>query len=136
MPCVFPVIGLKVLSFSQAAAGSPGLARRHALAFGAGVVLSFLALGLVMLALRHAGEAAGWGFQMQSPVFVGAMALLFVLIGLNLFGVFETGVLLTRLAPVPAVSSGGESAARSAGERRHGRGSRAARASATASAPA
>ena len=97
MPCVFPVIGLKVLSFSQAAAGSPRLARRHALAFSGGVVLSFLALGLVMLALRQAGEAAGWGFQMQSPVFVGAMALLFVLIGLNLFGVFETGVLLTRL---------------------------------------
>jgi thiol:disulfide interchange protein DsbD len=105
MPCVFPVIGLKVLSFSQAAAGSPGLARRHALAFGAGVVLAFLALGLVMLALRHAGEAAGWGFQMQSPVFVGAMALLFVLIGLNLFGVFETGILLTRLAPVPPGAS-------------------------------
>ncbi len=105
MPCVFPVIGLKVLSFSQAAAGSPGLARRHALAFGAGVVLAFLALGLVMLALRHAGEAAGWGFQMQSPVFVGAMALLFVLISLNLFGVFETGVLLTRLAPAPSSSA-------------------------------
>ena len=61
-------------------------------------------IGLVMLALRHAGEAAGWGFQMQSPVFVGAMALLFVLIGLNLFGVFETGVLLTRLAPAPSSS--------------------------------
>ena len=107
MPCVFPVIGLKVLSFSQSASGNPGAARRHALAFGAGVVLSFLSLGLLMLALRHAGEAAGWGFQMQSPVFVGAMALLFVLIGLNLFGVFETGVALTRLAQVPPVRSSG-----------------------------
>src|SRR5690606_18919459 len=67
-----------------------------------GVVLAFLALGVIMLALRFAGEAAGWGFQMQSPVFVGAMALLFVLIGLNLFGVFEAGVLLTRLTPAPS----------------------------------
>ncbi|MBA3479211.1 MAG: thioredoxin family protein [Lautropia sp.] len=97
LPCVFPVIGLKVLSFSQAAAGEAGLARRHALSFGAGVVLSFVALGAVLLGLRSAGEAAGWGFQMQSPLFVGAMALLFVLIGLNLFGVFETGLSLTRL---------------------------------------
>src|SRR5690606_12591538 len=60
--------------------------------------LSFVVLGLVMLALRAAGEAAGWGFQMQSPLFVGAMALLFVLIGLNLFGVFETGLSLTRIS--------------------------------------
>src|SRR5690606_12676782 len=104
------VIGLKVLSFSQAAAGSPGAGRRHALAFGGGVVLSFLALGLVMLGLRFAGEAAGWGFQMQSPVFVGAMALLFVLIGLNLFGVFEAGVLLTRLAPSPGSQAAGSGA--------------------------
>ena len=102
MPCVFPVIGLKVLSFSQAAAGSTRTARRHALSFSAGVVLAFLSLGMIMLALRFAGEAAGWGFQMQSPVFVGAMALLFVLIGLNLFGVFEAGVLLTRLTPAPS----------------------------------
>ena len=96
MPCVFPVIGLKVLSFSQSAGGDARAARRHALAFSAGVVLSFLLMGVALLALRSAGTAAGWGFQMQSPVFVGAMALLFVLIGLNLFGVFETGVSLTR----------------------------------------
>ena len=97
MPCVFPVIGLKVLSFAQSAGGDARAARAHALVFSAGVVLSFLALGVALLALRSAGEAAGWGFQMQSPLFVGAMALLFVLIGLNLFGVFETGVSLTRL---------------------------------------
>ena len=97
MPCVFPVIGLKVLSFSQAGGGEARVARRHALVFSAGVVLSFLLLGVSLLALRSAGAAAGWGFQMQSPLFVGAMALLFVLIGLNLFGVFETGVSLTRL---------------------------------------
>ena len=97
MPCVFPVIGLKVLSFAQSAGGDARAARAHALTFSAGVVLSFLAMGLVLLSLRWAGETAGWGFQMQSPLFVGAMSLLFVLIGLNLFGVFETGVSLTRL---------------------------------------
>ena len=97
MPCVFPVIGLKVLSFSQASGGNPRVARLHSLAFSGGVVLSFLVLALMLLGLRSAGEAAGWGFQMQSPVFVGAMALLFVLIALNLSGVFEAGVSLTRL---------------------------------------
>jgi thiol:disulfide interchange protein DsbD len=108
MPCVFPVIGLKVLSFTQAARGDARTARLHALTFSAGVVLSFLMLGAALLALRSAGAAAGWGFQMQSPLFVGAMALLFVLMGLNLFGVFETGVSLTRLAvPGAAATKGG-----------------------------
>ncbi|NLD53129.1 MAG: protein-disulfide reductase [Burkholderiaceae bacterium] len=97
MPCVFPVIGLKILSFAQAAGGDARRARRHAASFSAGIVLSFVALAGVFLALRAAGTVAGWGFQMQSPVFVGAMALLFVLIALNLFGVFETGLSLTRL---------------------------------------
>ncbi len=97
MPCVFPVIGLKILSFAQAAGGDARRARRHAASFAAGIVLSFAALALIFLALRAAGTAAGWGFQMQSPVCVGAMALLFVLLALNLFGVFETGLSLTRL---------------------------------------
>jgi thiol:disulfide interchange protein DsbD len=104
MPCVFPVIGLKILSFAQAAGGDARRARRHAVSFAAGIVLSFAALAMVFLALRAAGSAAGWGFQMQSPVFVGAMALLFVLLALNLFGVFETGLSLTRLG---GLQSGG-----------------------------
>jgi thiol:disulfide interchange protein DsbD len=94
MPCVFPVVGLKVLSFA-APGHSP---MRSALAFAAGVVMSFWALAAVLLALRTAGVAAGWGFQLQSPVFVAAMALLFVAIGLNFAGLFEVGVGLTRLA--------------------------------------
>jgi thiol:disulfide interchange protein/DsbC/DsbD-like thiol-disulfide interchange protein len=119
MPCVFPVIGLKVLAFSQAAAGEPRHARRHALSFSVGVVLSFVVLGMVMLALRAAGEAAGWGFQMQSPLFVGAMALLFVLIGLNLFGVFETGLSLTRLS-LARGGAGGAAAPEAAAGGGHG----------------
>lgn len=119
MPCVFPVIGLKVLAFaSQAQAATSvaahglalpardalGATRAGALAFAAGVLLSFLALGGLMLALKSAGMAAGWGFQLQSPMFVTAMALLFVGIGLNLAGVFEIGLGLTRLARFDAGS--------------------------------
>ena len=96
MPCVFPVIGLKVLSFAASGAGSRAR-RRHAFAFAAGVVLSFVVLGALLLALRGIGQAAGWGFQMQSPVFVAAMCLLFVAIALNLFGVFEVGARLTTI---------------------------------------
>ena len=64
------------------------------LAYTAGVVLSFLALSALMLGLRAAGEAVGWGFQLQSPAVVAALAGLFTLIGLNLAGVFEFGNML------------------------------------------
>src|SRR5690606_17519791 len=97
MPCVFPVIGLKILSFAQAAGGAARRARRHAASFAAGIVLSVAVLAGIFLALRAAGTGAGGGFQMHSPVFVGAMAVLFVLLALNLFGLFETGRSLTRL---------------------------------------
>jgi thiol:disulfide interchange protein/DsbC/DsbD-like thiol-disulfide interchange protein len=94
MPCVFPVVGLKVLSFA-----TPGHSpRRSAIVFAAGVVLSFWVLAAALMALRAAGVAAGWGFQLQSPVFVAAMALLFVAIGLNFAGLFEVGLGMTRLA--------------------------------------
>jgi thiol:disulfide interchange protein DsbD len=95
MPCVFPVLGLKVLAFSQQA-HSPTEAWRHGLVFTAGVVVSMLVLASVFLALRAAGEAVGWGFQLQNPWVVSLLALLFVVIALNLFGVFEIGLGLAR----------------------------------------
>ena len=103
MPCVFPVIGLKVLGFVGDTAGGgndsgSGRAWRHALAFAGGVLLSFWLLAAVLLLLRSAGQALGWGFQLQSPLFIVAMALLFLAIGLNFSGVFEFGAGLTRLA--------------------------------------
>lgn len=109
MPCVFPVIGLKLLGFARDAEGDPRAMRRHATAFAVGVVFAFLVLAAVLLGLRAAGEAIGWGFQLQSPGFVAACALLFVAIGLNFSGVFEVGTTLTRLgeAPVPAPAVGG-----------------------------
>ena len=105
MPCVFPVIGLKVLSFAQVstdAVQGRRTMRRGGFAFAGGVLVSFWLLGGLMLALRAAGDAIGWGFQLQSPGFVAAMALLFVLIGLNFSGVFEVGLGLTRLGNLGA----------------------------------
>jgi len=93
MPCVFPVLSLKML-----AVAGKGADRRALLAGGvaytAGVMLSFLALAGLLLALRAGGEQLGWGFQLQSPVVVAVLAGLFTLIGLNLAGVFELGSVL------------------------------------------
>jgi DsbC/DsbD-like thiol-disulfide interchange protein/cytochrome c biogenesis protein CcdA len=102
MPCVFPVLSIKILSLTQHA----GDARQRwtgALAYTAGVVLSFLALAGLLIAARAGGEQLGWGFQLQSPGIVVALAALFTLIGLNLAGVFEFGSLLpSRVASLRA----------------------------------
>ena len=93
MPCVFPVLAIKVMSFAQHADDR----RAHkisGIAYSAGVVLSFLALGLLMMVLRQGGELLGWGFQLQSPAVVAALAVLFTVLGLNLAGVFEFGSLV------------------------------------------
>ncbi|NIC43017.1 protein-disulfide reductase DsbD [Aquabacterium sp. A08] len=93
MPCVFPVLAIKVLAFAQH--GDNRRAHRlGGLAYTAGVVLSFLALGGLLLGLRAAGEQLGWGFQLQNPAVVAGLAVLFTLIGLNLAGLFEFGHLL------------------------------------------
>jgi thiol:disulfide interchange protein len=96
MPCVLPVLSLKVLSLIKGAGGSPAAARRHGLLYSAGVLASFWALAGLLLALRAAGHGLGWGFQLQSPVFVGMLAALFLVLALNLFGLFEIGASLTR----------------------------------------
>ncbi len=102
MPCVFPVLSLKVLGFAAHADDR----RAHAisgLAYTAGVVLSFVALAGALLALRAGGEQLGWGFQLQSPAVIALLAALFTLIGLNLAGVFEFGsVLPSSLASLQA----------------------------------
>ncbi|UCU98775.1 protein-disulfide reductase DsbD family protein [Acidovorax radicis] len=90
MPCVFPVLAIKVVGFTQHAQDRRAH-RISGIAYTAGVVLSFIALGALMLGLRAAGEAVGWGFQLQSPAVVASLAALFTLIALNLAGVFEFG---------------------------------------------
>ncbi|MFO7588192.1 MAG: protein-disulfide reductase DsbD family protein [Gemmatimonadota bacterium] len=100
MPCVFPVLGLKVLGFVEHAEEGRGGAARQGGAFAAGVLASFWVLGGLLLVLRAAGESVGWGFQLQSPLFVGAMALLFFLLALVLLGVVEVGAALTRFGGI------------------------------------
>lgn len=109
MPCVFPILALKLLHLT--ASGTPATQRRtQALAYAAGVVASMLLLGALMLAVRASGEQLGWGFQLQSPAVVTGLALLFALLALNLLGGFEWGTWLpSRLAswqsPRPTVNA-------------------------------
>ena len=92
MPCVFPVLAIKMVGFVQVKDRATRLT--GGLAYTAGVVLSFLALGALLLGLRAAGEQLGWGFQLQNPAVVAALAALFTLLGLNLAGLFDFGTLL------------------------------------------
>jgi thiol:disulfide interchange protein DsbD len=90
MPCVLPVLSIKVLGFAEHH-DSPDDDAPRGLAYGAGVLATFVALALALIAFRTAGEQLGWGFQLQSPLFVSLLALLFFVMGLNLSGVFEFG---------------------------------------------
>ena len=93
MPCVFPVLSIKLVEFARHAQDRRAQ-RISGVAYSAGVLLSFLALGGLMLGLRSAGEQLGWGFQLQSPTVVAGLAVLFTLLGLNLAGMFEFGQFL------------------------------------------
>lgn len=94
MPCVFPVLSIKAVAVAQTSGGAAGQRRLHALFYTAGVVGGFVALAVALLAIRAAGEQIGWGFQLQSPVFVTVLAWVMFLLGLSLAGVFDIG---TRL---------------------------------------
>jgi thiol:disulfide interchange protein DsbD len=98
MPCVFPVLGIKVMGFVQHARSDPAVLRKQGLFFLGGVLVSFWFLAGLLIALRTAGQAVGWGFQLQSPVFVSLLAILFLLMALNLSGVFEMGLRLQSAA--------------------------------------
>lgn len=91
MPCVFPVLSLKALGFARAAHDHKSHIRNHGWLYVGGVMLSFLALALMIMVLKAGGASIGWGFQLQNPVLVGALAVLFFAIALNLFGLFEIG---------------------------------------------
>lgn len=91
MPCVFPVLGLKVLSFAKGQESSSLTVKLQALSFAAGILVSFWALSSILIALRASGEALGWGFQLQSPFFVFLLIVLFFIMGLNFLNVFPFG---------------------------------------------
>lgn len=93
MPCVLPVISIKLLGLI-----SHGHSRRYSMFFLLGILVSMWSLGGILAILKWQGHLLGWGFQLQSPVFVGIMAVVFFLMTLNLFSVFEIGPGLTRLA--------------------------------------
>jgi thiol:disulfide interchange protein DsbD len=121
MPCVFPVLSIKIVGFLEQSHFEPRLARRHALAFAAGVLISFWILAAVIQTVRVGGEQLGWGFQLQSPTFVAAMIVVFLVLALlfltnitvgqtlqnitgrwrlsaNYLGSFLSGVLATAVA--------------------------------------
>ena len=91
MPCVFPVLSIKVLSLVRHAGEGPARLRLHGFAYTAGVLASFLGLAGVLIALKGGGAAIGWGFQLQSPLVVAGLAYLLFAMGLNLSGVVEVG---------------------------------------------
>ena len=93
MPCVLPVLSLKMLSLSRKADASRSVALKHGLAYTGGVLLSFALIGGALLALKAGGAAIGWGFQLQSPGFVLALLIIVFLVALNLLSVFELPVL-------------------------------------------
>ncbi|WP_027329569.1 protein-disulfide reductase DsbD family protein [Marinimicrobium agarilyticum] len=88
MPCVFPVLSIKVMSLAQADRNRMGL---HGWAYTAGIIACFLLFGLALLVARAGGEAIGWGFQLQSPLLIAALAYLFFVMGLSLSGLVTIG---------------------------------------------
>lgn len=116
MPCVLPVLALKILGFVRQAGSDTGRVRQLGLSYGAGVLISFLVLAGVALAVQAAGGVAGWSTAFQNPQFRVVMCALLVLVALNLFGVFEVnlggsalgaaGELTTKEGPAGAFFNG------------------------------
>ena len=91
MPCVFPVLAIKAAGVMNMAGAERGHRRMRGHVFALGVVLSFVALGLMLSLLQWAGAAIGWGFQLQSPWFVGLMAALMLALAASMLGIFKLG---------------------------------------------
>jgi thiol:disulfide interchange protein DsbD len=105
MPCVLPVIALKILGFVSEAKNEPARIRKLGLIYTAGVLSSFLVLALIVIALQTAGHEAGWGFQFGNPYFLIVMTVLVTLIALNLFGVFEVTLVSAALSSATDLAS-------------------------------
>ncbi len=95
MPCVFPVLGIKIMGFVNQSGSDKAKVVLHGVMFAVGVLVSFWALAGLLLALRAGGSQLGWGFQLQSPAFVFAMAAFLLVFALNLSGLFEVGLSAT-----------------------------------------
>ena len=106
MPCVFPVISLKVLSFVSMGGSSTRKIRNHALVFTVGVIASFMLIALAIVLLKQAGNFVGWGFQLQSPLIVGLLSLVMVFISLILITDNSFGESLTKLGNIGGSENG------------------------------
>ncbi len=106
MPCVLPVLSLKILGFVKEAGGDQSKIWKNGVFFTMGVMFSFWSLAGLLIFLKSGGEQLGWGFQLQSPQFVILLGTLFFLIGLNLFGVFEVGTSLMSAGMSTSKQSG------------------------------
>jgi thiol:disulfide interchange protein len=89
MPCVLPVIALKIFGFVNQSREDPGRIRKMGLMYGVGVLISFLVLAGLVIGLKAAGKSANWGMQFQNPTFLVVMTVVVTLVALNLFGLFE-----------------------------------------------
>jgi thiol:disulfide interchange protein DsbD len=111
MPCVFPIISIKVLSFLNYSRKNAGEVKVHGLLFSSGILVSFWVLAVIILAIRTGGQQLGWGFQLQSPYFISLMVFFFTFLALNLMGVFEIGVRLQATAGALSMGKKGSYAA-------------------------
>jgi len=96
MPCVFPILAMKLMALTRAG-HDQALARRESLLYGAGALLSFVVLAVILEVARALGQSLGWGFQLQSPYVTAGLAIVIVLVGLSMGGFFEFGAWLQRL---------------------------------------
>ncbi len=106
MPCVFPVLGIKILGFVNQAGHQRSKVVAHGLVFAGGVLLSFWTLAGVLAVLRAGGDQLGWGFQLQSAPFVFSLAVLLLVFGMNMSGVFEFGLRATAVGGELQMKSG------------------------------
>ena len=98
MPCVFPVLSIKILGFIEQSGHEPKKIKKHGLAFSAGVIVSFWVFAALLLALRAGGEQLGWGFQLQSPTFVACMIFVFLALGLLFLSDLALGATVQQIA--------------------------------------
>ena len=104
MPCVFPILAMKLMALTRAGHDQP-LARRESLLYGAGAILSFVGLAIILEIARALGQSLGWGFQLQSPYVTAGLAIVIMLVAISMGGFFEVGAWLQRLGGNVQVSA-------------------------------
>ncbi len=96
MPCVFPVLSMKALSLVHLKDEENAVARRHGLAYAAGIIVCFVVIAGILIALKATGAQIGWGFQLQNPIVILGLTYLFFVLGLNLSGFFDINISLAH----------------------------------------